>query len=46
MKCQSLFSGENEKNIINLSSAKFVHSMVSVKINHHIAQSDHSSQPA
>ena len=27
MKCQSLFSGENNENIINLSSVKFVHRM-------------------
>ena len=31
MKCQILFSGKNKKNIDNLSSAKFDHSMVSVK---------------
>ena len=30
MKCQSLFSGKNKKNIINLSSAEFDHSKVSV----------------
>ena len=29
MKCQSLFSGKNKKNIINLSSAEFAHNMVS-----------------
>ena len=30
MKCQILFSRKNEKNITSLSSAEFVHSMVSV----------------
>ena len=32
MKCQILFSGENNKNIISLRSAEFAHSMVSVNI--------------
>ena len=31
VKCQSLFSGRNKKNIINLSSAKFDHRVVLVK---------------
>ena len=31
MKYQILFSTKNKKNIISLSSAEFVHSMVSVK---------------
>ena len=30
MKCQNLFSGENKKNIINMPSAEFAHSMLSV----------------
>ena len=30
MECQSLFSGKNKKNIINLLSAEFAHGMVSV----------------
>ena len=30
MKCQSLFSGNIKKNIINLSSAEFPHSMLNV----------------
>ena len=30
MKCQSLFSGKNEKNIINLSSAEFTQRVVKV----------------
>ena len=30
MKCQSLFSGKNRKNIINLSSAEFAQRMVRV----------------
>ena len=29
MKCQILFYGKNKKNLINLSSAESVHSMVS-----------------
>ena len=33
MKCQSLFSGKNKKNIINLLSAEFAHSTVSVNAN-------------
>ena len=32
MKCQSLFSGKNEKNIIYLSSAEFDHRWVMVKL--------------
>ena len=32
MKCQILFSGKNKKNIINLLSAEFTHSTVSVKV--------------
>ena len=32
MKCQILFSGKDKKNIINLLSANFAHSMVSVTI--------------
>ena len=32
MKCQSLFSGKNKNNIINLSHAKFAQSVVKVKI--------------
>ena len=32
MKCQSLFSGKNEKNIINLSSAEFAKREVKVKL--------------
>ena len=31
MKCQSLFLGKNEKNIINLSSAEFA--QIEVKVN-------------
>ena len=31
MQCQSLFSGKNKKNIINLSSAEFAQRMVKVK---------------
>ena len=31
MKCQSLFSGKNKKNIINLLSAEFANSMVKIK---------------
>ena len=31
MKCQILFSGKNLKNITNLSSAEFVHRVVTVK---------------
>ena len=30
MMCQSLFSGKNEENIINLSSAEFFHSILNV----------------
>ena len=32
MKCQIPFSGENKKNIINLSSAEFTERVVKVKI--------------
>ena len=32
MKCQILFSGKNEKNIISLSSAELAHSKISVKL--------------
>ena len=32
MKCQSLFSEENKKNIINLLSAEYANSVVKVKI--------------
>ena len=32
MKCQSLFSGKNEKNNMNLSSAAFAHGVVKVKL--------------
>ena len=32
MKCQSLFSGKNKKNIINLSSAEFAQRVVKVKL--------------
>ena len=32
MKCQILFSRKNMKNVISLSSAEFVHSMVNAKI--------------
>ena len=32
MKCQSLFSGENKKNLINVSSAESAHSMINVKV--------------
>ena len=32
MKCQSLFSGKNKKNIINFSSVEFVHRMVNVEL--------------
>ena len=32
MKSQSLFSGKNKKNIINLSSAEFAQSVVKVKM--------------
>ena len=32
MQCQSLFSGKNTKNIINLSSAEFAHSTISVNL--------------
>ena len=32
MKCQSLFSGKNKENIINLSSAKFAQIVVMVNI--------------
>ena len=28
MKCQILFSGKNDKNIVSLSSAEFAHGMV------------------
>ena len=31
MKCQILFSGKNKKNIINLLSVEFVHTVVKVK---------------
>ena len=31
MKCQSLFSQKNKKNIINLLSAEFAHRVVKVK---------------
>ena len=31
MKCQSLSSGKNKKNIVNLPSAEFAHRMVKVK---------------
>ena len=31
MKCQSLFSGKNKKNIINLLSAEYVHRVVNAK---------------
>ena len=30
MKCQNLFSRKNKKTIINLASAEFAHSVVSV----------------
>ena len=33
MKCQSLFSGKNKKNIISLSSAEFAHITVKFKRN-------------
>ena len=33
MKCHSLFSGENKKNIINMSSAELEKKMVNVKNN-------------
>ena len=33
MKCQRLFSGENQKNIISLLSAEFVCRVVKVKLN-------------
>ena len=32
MKCQILFSKKNKKNVINLSSTKFAHSVVSVEL--------------
>ena len=32
MKCQILFSGKKEKNIINLLSAEFAQSVVKVKL--------------
>ena len=32
MKCQSLFSGKNKKNINNLSSAEFAKGVVNVKL--------------
>ena len=32
IKCQILFYGKNKKNIINLSSAEFAHSTVSVNL--------------
>ena len=35
MNYQSLFSGKNKKNIVNLSSAEFAHSGLSVKHIHH-----------
>ena len=28
MKCQCMFSGKNKKNVVNLSSAEFVQSVV------------------
>ena len=31
MKCQNLFSQKNNKNIINMSSTEFAHSIVSVE---------------
>ena len=34
MKCQSLFSGNDEKNIISLSSAKFTHKVVKQNVTH------------
>ena len=34
MKCQKLFSEKNQKNIIRLSSAKFVHRLVTVNLSH------------
>ena len=37
MKCQILFSGENKKNIISLSSAEFAHCMVNVKLQWNVA---------
>ena len=33
MKCQSLFSGKNKKNIINLSSAELAQRVVNVNMN-------------
>ena len=33
MKHQSLFSGKNKKNIVNLSSAEFAQRVVKVKLN-------------
>ena len=32
MKCQMLFSGQNKKAVINLPSAEFAHSIVSINI--------------
>ena len=32
MKCQSLFSGENKKNIVNLSSVELAQTMVKAKL--------------
>ena len=32
MKCQSLFSGKNKKNIINLLSAEFAQRVIKVKL--------------
>ena len=34
MKCQSLFSGKNKKNIISLSSAEYAQSVGKVKVLH------------
>ena len=32
MKCQSIFSGKNKKNIISLSSAEYAQRVVMVKV--------------
>ena len=47
MKCQILFSRQNKKNIISLSSAKIAHSTVSVvKRKQHFFVCDEVLQPS
>ena len=38
MKCQILFSRKYKKNIINLLSAEFTHSVVKVNTNHFLTE--------